>query len=159
MTTHIRLWVELDHHGAFQIGGWAWLRDDGVSISGEAGGARQSDLERTALSALIAALRGCGAAAVQMFTCSPSLAALPLRLEAAASGGEAPSANLELWAQASTLVGGRVLEVIQVRGATVAPSAFVASWAGFARDRAKGRGAFAAPIPKSNLAKSGVGSA
>jgi hypothetical protein len=35
-------------------------------------------------------------------------------------------------------------------------TAFTAAWAEFARDRAKDRGAFSAPIPKSNLAKSGA---
>ena len=64
--------------------------------------------------------------------------------------------NLELWAQATTALRHVRLVTRRAELAPGSPTAFVAAWADFARDRAKDKGAFKSPIPKSNLAKAGV---
>ena len=52
------IWLEISHHAAFRVGGWAFVRrgPDG-GLAGYAGGERRIEAERTALAALIAALK------------------------------------------------------------------------------------------------------
>ncbi|HEY8571603.1 hypothetical protein [Phenylobacterium sp.] len=151
----IRIWLEISHHVAFRVGGWAWVRADGAAVAGYAGGERRVDAERTALLALAAALKAETDAGrpVRLMTASPGLLAIPARIAAAQGGAEAPAENLELWAQAMTALKG--VEVMRAAAAPGAPSAFAAAWAELARDKAKG-GGFLSAIPKTNLAKAGV---
>jgi hypothetical protein len=154
MSAPDRLWLEISHHAAFRVGGWAFVRR-GESVTGQAGGARRLDLERTALSALVAALRGPFAGPVEIRTSSAELAAIPARIAAAEAGEDPPQDHLELWAEAAGLLR-RTGAAISRSGPTEPASAFAAAWAAFARDRAKDKGPFESAIPKPNLAKAGV---
>jgi hypothetical protein len=140
----LRIWLEVSHHTAFRIGGWAFVRAEGEGLTGQAAGERRLDAERTALLALLAAVKGLSGPAT-VATGSPQVLAIPARLAA----DPPPTDNLELWAQAKG-----VLAAVRIVRAPANP--FCASWAELARDRAKDKGAFAAPIPKTNLAKAGV---
>ncbi|CAN7263053.1 hypothetical protein LJR225_001263 [Phenylobacterium sp. LjRoot225] len=158
MTTPITLWLEISHHAAFRVGGWAHVRrePDGA-VQGYAGGERRIDAERAALLGLIAALKDTrGAAPVQVRTTSPLVAAIPARLKAAQAGEDAPSENLDLWAQLTTALSATRVEVV-AGAAQDRPTVFAAAWAEVGRDRAKDKGNFTAAIPKPNLAKAGVG--
>ncbi len=157
MSQPIRIWLEISHHGAFRIGGWAWLRADGASLVGFAGGDRNLDAERAALAGLIAALgKPADGRPRRLHTASDLVAAIPDRLKAAQAGEDRPETNLDLWAQAMTAVAAAPLEIVRARSSPGGPTAFAGHWAEFAREKAKGRGAFSAPIPKANLSKAGV---
>jgi ribonuclease HI len=157
MAAPVRIWLEVAHHGAFRVGGWAFVRANGGEVTGSAGGARQIDLERASLTAIAAALAGLArGASVELETASPPVLAIPRRVAAAEAGENPPTDNLDLWAQAATALRRVWLTTLRADPAPGAPAAFAAAWADFARDRAKDRGAFTAPIPKSNLAKAGV---
>jgi hypothetical protein len=155
MNAPVRIWLEIAHHEAFRIGGWAFVRTNGGEVSGTAGGERRIDPERTALAAM--ALRDLApGASVELYTSSSRLLAIPARISAANAGENPPSENLDLWAQIATTL--RVV-CVRVSRAELAPrsgSAFAAAWADLARDRAKDKGAFTSAIPKPNLAKAGV---
>jgi hypothetical protein len=139
----LKIWLEVSHHAAFRIGGWAFVRADGAGLTGQAGGERRVDAEQAALMALLAALEPAGLATVT--TSSPLVLAIPARLAA----DPPPAGNLDLWARAKA-----ALAAVRIVRAPANP--FCASWADLARDRAKDKGAFTAAIPKSNLAKAGV---
>ncbi len=131
MTAPIRIWLEAAHHGAFRIGGWAFVRSNVGAVSGSAGGQPRIDAAPNALAGIAAALKGLpDGAAVELHSASPLVLA---------SGVTRP---------------GLVMRPAQP--APGSPSAFTTAWAEFALGRAKARGAFSAPIPKSNLAKAGV---
>ncbi len=133
------------------------MRENAGAVTGTAGGRRAIDLEHAALAGLAAALGDLGPGArAELHTASSAVLAIPARIAAAEAGENAPSGNLDLWAQASTTL--RRVQLVTRRAdlARSGPTAFAAAWADFARDRAKDRGAFAATIPKSNLAKAGV---
>ncbi len=155
MPTPVRIWLEVAHHAAFRIGGWAYVRSiDGV-VSGSAGGERKVEAERTALAGLAAAIAGLPAgAAVELHSSSPLVLGVPGRIAEAKAGGEAPADNLDLWAKATTGLG--QVQLIMRQAQPGGTTAFTAAWAEFAQGRAKDRGAFSAPIPKVNLAKAGV---
>ena len=122
-----------------------------------AGGARQSDLERTSLLALTAALAGLTqGAVVQLHTSSPEMLALPARLADFEAATDAPSDNLDAWAQVSTGLRRVQLDMRPAGSAPDSRAVFAAAWAAFALDRTRDRGAFTAPIPKSNMLKAGV---
>lgn len=158
MSDAVRLWLEINHHAAFRLGGWAYVRADGAQVAGAAGGDRGLDAERMALVGLLAALKDLPAGvAVELRTASPAVAGVPGRL--AAEGDEAPSDNLDLWAQAMTALKARRVQITATTLAPRTPSAFAAAWAEQGRERAKGKGAFSAPIPKPNLASAGVSAA
>lgn len=157
MSQPIRIWLEISHHAAFRVGGWAWVRADGVSVSGHAGGDKRIDAERTALAGLIAALGHTpGPQPIQLHTSSDILAAIPARISAAQAGEDPPAGNLDLWARATTVLAAAPVTIVRTIRAPREPSAFAAAWAEFARDKAKDRGPFISPIPKVNLAKAGV---
>jgi hypothetical protein len=149
-----RIWLEISHHTAFRVGGWAFVRQDG-SVSGYAGGTRRLDLERTALSALVAALKTPCDGPVEIRTSSAAVAAIPERIAAAQAGEAPPSDNLDLWAQATTLLGRSGAQVVRAQGSE-RPLVFAAAWAEFGRDKAKDKGPFESAIPKPNLAKAGL---
>lgn len=151
----VRIWLETSHHTAFRVGGWALVRADGAEVTGVAGGERRIDADRTALSGLLAALKGLPAGRTgRVQTASPLVAGLPGRIAKAQAGEDAPTENLDLWAQATTALKG--VEVVRVAGGPGTPAAFCAAWAELARDKARDKGPFSSAIPKSNLAKAGV---
>lgn len=160
MAEPIRIWLEIAHHAAFRVGGWAFVRDDGGAASGKAGGERRIDAERAALGGLIAALDAAPAGRpVELRTASALIAGVPDRLAAAQRGDDPPSDNLDLWARAATVLGRGEVRISRLTASPGTPSAFAAAWAELARDRAKDKGPFTAAIPKANLAKAGIGSA
>lgn len=154
MSTQTTLWVEISHHVAFRVGGWAFVRKDSGALSGHAGGDRRVTAERTALQALLAALKDVAGPA-RVFTAAAPILAIPARIAAAQAGEDPPSEDLDLWAQAMTALSSGRIEI--VRGAAGdRTSAFAAAWAELGRDRAKDKGPFTSAIPKPNLAKSGA---
>jgi len=158
MSHPIRIWLEISHHAAFRVGGWAWVRADGAAVSGHAGGDKRIDPERTALAGLIAALsQAPGPRPVRLHTESDLVAAIPARIEAARAGENPPAGNLDLWAKATTLLSATPVEIVRTLRVPGSPAVFAAAWAEFARDRAKDKGPFTSPIPKVNLTKAGVG--
>lgn len=157
MTAPVRIWLELAHHAAFRVGGWAFVRTTAGEVSGTAGGERRIDLERTGLMAMTAALAGLpDGAPVELHTSSPLLLGIPRRLADAEAGENPPAENLDLWAQIATAIRQLDLIVRRAQPAPGAPTAFAAAWADLARDRAKDKGPFTSTIPKTNLAKAGV---
>ena len=157
MAVPMRIWLEVAHHASFRIGGWAFVRSGAGQLTGAAGGQRRIDLEPASLAALAAALAGLPPDAdVELLTASPSILTVPGRITAAKAGENAPTEHLERWAQAATALRRIRLVIRRATPTPGCPTAFTAAWADFARDRAKDRGPFAAPIPKANLAKAGV---
>ncbi|CAN7368742.1 ribonuclease H [Phenylobacterium sp. LjRoot219] len=150
------IWLEISHHAAFRVGGWAFVRrePDGALV-GYAGGERRIEAERTALAALIAALKDLGPKPVRILTASAPIAAIPARIKAAQAGEDPPTDNLDLWAQAMTALGGGNVELARAPTGD-RTTAFAAAWAELGRDRAKDKGPFTSAIPKPNLAKSGA---
>jgi hypothetical protein len=153
----VRIWLEIAHHGAFRIGGWAFVRVRDGAVSGAAGGARRLDLEQTALRAIAAALSGLSPGdPVQLQTSSPAALAIPGRIAEAEAGAAPPTENLELWVKAAAALRRPGLVISPAIAVPRTPTAFAAAWADLACDRAKTKGEFTAPIPKHNLAKAGV---
>ncbi len=91
-----------------------------------------------------------------LYTATELVAGIPARIRAAQAGETPPADHLDLWALAMTALGTGVVEIVQSAALPGCPSAFAAAWAQLARDRAKDKGPFSLPIPKSNLAKAGV---
>lgn len=157
MPATTRIWLEIAHHTAFRIGGWALVRLRDGAVSGAAGGARRLDLEQTALRAIAAALSGLAPGeTAELHTSSPAALAIPHRISDAEAGGAPPTEDLELWAKAVAALRRPGLVVSPAVAAPRTPTAFAVAWADLARDRAKDKGEFSAPIPKHNLAKAGV---
>lgn len=157
MHAPVRIWLEIAHHPAFRVGGWAFVRRKAGEVGGTAGGERRTDPERTALAAIAAALRDLApGASVELHTSSSQLLAIPARISAAEAGEDPPGENLDLWAQVATALRGPDVRISRAELAPHSGSAFAAAWAEFARDRAKDKGAFTSPIPRSNLAKAGI---
>jgi ribonuclease HI len=154
--TAIRLWIETTHHAAFRYGGWAYAREVGGAVSGMAGGERNITAGRLDLAGLVAALNGLPAgAAVAVKSSSPALLAA---LRAISSPpAEAPTEDLDLWAQLMTAAKGRAVTLQAAPRAAQTPAAFLAAWAEVGQDKAKAAGRFSAAIPKSNLAKLALG--
>jgi hypothetical protein len=123
----VRIWIAATHHTAFLNGGWAWLRQDGAELRGAAGGERRTSRETMAQAGLVAALKDLPkGATVTVHAAKPDADAL--------SG-----------------MAGIKLAIVPPDPRT--PLAFAAAWADLASDKAKMAGAFAASIPKANLAK------
>lgn len=138
------IWLDVSHHTAFRIGGWAFVRAEADgTLFGQAGGERRLEAERTALLALLAALAGVKGPAT-LATASPLVAAIPARL----ATDPAPADDLDLWEKAKAALGAGPVRIVRAPA-----NPFCASWAELARDRAKDKGNFSAPIPKANLAK------
>lgn len=157
MPAPVCIWLEISHHAAFRVGGWAFVRRGAGAVSGTAGGEPRIDPERGALQGLSAALTGLPpAAVVELHASSPLVLAIPGRIAAARSGDDPPTDNIDLWAKLSVALAAADVSFHPARPTPGGPNAFAAAWADFARDRAKGRGPFSAPIPKVNLAKAGV---
>lgn len=149
------LWLEVSHHAAFRVGGWAHVRRDADgAVTGYAAGDRRIDLERTALTALIAALKD-APRPTRVRTASAPILAIPARLAAAKAGEDPPTENLDLWAQAMTALAKGAVDIV-ASTASDRTTQFAAAWAELGRDRGKDKGAFTSAIPKPNLAKAGL---
>jgi hypothetical protein len=155
MTDMHRLFIETTHHTAFRYGGWGVAREVGGIVGAEAGGERNTTAARIDLMALIAALRGLPPGAVRLQSSSPGVLAAARILAAPPQSGsdQAPSEDLDLWAQALKAAEGRALAVEAGAKGPNTPAAFLGAWAEVGQDKAKGAGRFSAAIPKANLAK------
>jgi ribonuclease HI len=156
MQSPVRLWIETTHHPAFRYGGWGIVREDGGTVSGLAGGERNTTAARIDLSALIAALQGLPAGrTIAIASASPGVTAAARLLAAppAAGAADAPAEDLDLWAQALRLCSGRALTVQTSQRAPRSAAAFCFAWAEVGQDKAKGQGRFSSAIPKPNLAR------
>ncbi len=158
MTNPIRIWARANHHTAFRCGGWAWVRDDGKGEPvGQAGGERNTTAPRMALAALAAALTDAAKGPLALDLADPALARAVRRLTQgpAYTPEEAPTEDLDLWAQLTTALAGRAVTVAPNAGEAFkgSPAAFAEAWAELARDKAKAAGPFASAIPRANLAK------
>jgi ribonuclease HI len=155
VTTPHRLFVETTHHAAFRYGGWAFVRDAGGAVAGQAGGEGNTTAARIDLMALIAAFSGLPAGPVSIHSASPGVlkAARLLASPPAPGSDDAPAEDLDLWAQMIKAAQGRALTVKAGANAPNTPAAFLHAWAEVGQDKAKGPGRFSAAIPKSNLAK------
>ena len=154
VTSPLHIWLELGHREKYRLGGWAFLRKGPGGLVGTAGGARQLDPERASLLAFAAAVASApDGAGVELHTASPDILLLPARIAAAERGKDAPTKNLDAWAQAATALRRVRLTTHRAQPLPGGPTAFAAAWAEFALDRARDKGAFTAVIPKSNLAK------
>jgi hypothetical protein len=152
MTDTTRIWLAVSYAEPFRTGGWAHVRSAGGATTGQAGGDRRIGRERLTLAALLAALKEAPGEVV-LTTADPLLAAVPERL--AATGDEAPTEDLDLWAQVATAFRARPIRMVRQAPTPGGPVAFTNAWAEQARERAK-NGPFAFAIPKPNLAKAGV---
>lgn len=159
MTSDIRIWARSSHHTAFRCGGWAWVRDDGQGEPvGQAGGERNTTAARMALAGLAAALKDAPQGPGVTLELADRPFALAMRRLAAGpafTAEEAPTSDLDLWAQLATAFAGRAVSVTLAAGEPFkgGPGAFAQAWADLAQDKAKAAGPFAAAIPRANLAK------
>ncbi len=157
MSAIVKIWVEASYNAAFRCGGWAFVRRDGETLAGSAGGERSVTAERAALAALAAALKEVPAGApVEILSSDKTVHSAWRRLAALRAGGEAPQDDLDLWAQLQAATQGRAVRVVAIAPTAGTPGAFAKAWADQAYEKTKARGAFAAPIPKANLAKAGA---
>ena len=150
----VRLWIETVYHPAFRHGGWGFARETAGAVSGSAGGERNTTAARIDLMALIAALQGLPeGASVAVLTSSPSLLAAGRLIQTPPAPQDAPTEDLDLWAQVLKAAAGRSVSFKATLRAPQTPAAFCFAWAEVGQDKAKGQGRFSAVIPKSNLAK------
>lgn len=155
----LRLWTAADHHPAFRVGGWAWLRADGAELAGQAGGARNTTAGRNLLAGLAAALADLpGEAPVTIHAADANLARALTALPQIAAGGwldakGQPLADQDLWLAIAARLSQRPYTAVHAAADPRTPMAFAAAWADLARDKAKAQGPFASAIPRPNLAK------
>jgi ribonuclease HI len=155
MVDLIRIWLETDNQPAFRSAGWAYVLAEGRAISGAAGGERTISADRAALAGLVDALRAAPSGAnVEVRSSAAAVASIQRRLMAASD--DAPTEDLELWAQILTALKSRTVRFTAAAPAPRTPTAFAAAWAELARNKAKTAGVFRSAIPKPNLAKAGV---
>ncbi len=150
----IRIWLETTHHAAFRYGGWAYARQIDGAVSATAGGERSITSGRLELTGLIAALNGLApGAAVSVRTSSPGLLAIGRLIVSPPAPEDAPTEDMDLWAQVLAAAKGRAMTFQAAPRAAQTPAAFLLAWAEVGQDKAKAAGRFSAAIPKSNLAK------
>jgi hypothetical protein len=156
----IRIWARAAHHKAFKCGGWAYVRA-GAELAGQAGGERNTRPERMALAGLAAALKDLPAGPVTIELGDATLVRMTRKVAAgqAFAEDEAPTEDLDLWAQLSTGLKGRAATVKlgEPGGFPGNPGGFAQAWADLGMDKAKAAGPFASAIPKPNLAKLKLG--
>jgi ribonuclease HI len=157
MTSAVRIWLEISHHAAFRLGGWAFIRAAGDELTGQAGGEPRADAERAALAGIIAALRGLKAGDEVVLHASSDIVASVAEQVRARTAGDGPGAdNGDLWPKAAAALAPVSIQVVRTSQTSGKPAAFAAAWAEFGRDKVKSKGSFASPIPRVNLAKAGV---
>lgn len=152
----LRLWLETTHHAAFRYGGWAYARQASDGLTGRAGGERNLTAARLDLCAMIAVLESAPpGAAVAIRSANPALLAIGRTITNPPPAGspDAPSEDLDLWAQLLTAARGRALTLAAASRGPKTAAAFLGAWAEVGQDKAKTAGRFSAAIPKSNLAK------
>ena len=149
MPAPIRIWLETTHHSAFRYGGWAYVREADGALTGAAGGERNITPGRLELSAMIAALNGLAiGSTAALYVSSASLLAIGRMIADPPAPADAPTEDLDLWAQLLAAAKGRA---VSFRAAPA--STFLLAWAEVGQDKAKAAGRFSAAIPKPNLAK------
>ena len=156
MSGPIRIWTGASFYPVYRCSGWAYVRMAEGQVNGVAGGERNSTASRTALSGLVASLRGLAPGApIEVITASPELTVFKDLLSGLGPKTPAtpPEEDLDLWAQILAATAGRRVTLIPTTLRPGTPTAFTAAWADLARDKAKATGAFSSPIPKPNLAK------
>ncbi|MDP1874325.1 hypothetical protein [Phenylobacterium sp.] len=156
----LKIWIEINHQAPYRTGGWAWLRQDGKSISGAAGGDRDVDAEAFCVRALLAALAALPSEAAIILHLSEPLLIEGVRTMSARraagwlneSGQPAPEA--ETWEAVAKALTGRPLSLVRTQPTDArSPAGFAAAWAELGRDKAKTKGTFKNLIPRPNLAK------
>lgn len=156
MSDNIRIWVEISHSAAYRSGGWAFVRAEGRSLSGAAGGDRTASPDAVAIAGLLAAFQDLPpTAAVEVLSVTPQIAGAGRRIAELETGSGAPAEDLALWAQLSAAIKARPVKFASATNAPRTPTAFARAWAELAQDKAKTR-PFRAAIPKANLVKAGV---
>lgn len=156
MTSPLRIWIAASHDAAHRHGGWAFVRAGdqaaGNPAAGTAGGERRTTRARMALAGLAAALADLPAD-VPVAVVAPRPDALTLHgLLKPPEPPPADDADLRA-ALAQALAGRRWTLAVGDPAAAATPLAFAAAWAETASGKARMGGAFAAAIPRSNLAK------
>ena len=154
MTTPIQIWTRAVWHPAFKCGGWAFVRS-GAELAGQAGGDRNTSLQRMILAGLVASLKDLPPGAVAFDVGDRTVTQITAKIlsGAALSEAETPSEDLDLWAQLTTGLKGRGGTVRLGALTAGGPAAFAQAWADLAMDKAKASGAFTAAIPRPNLAR------
>lgn len=150
-----RIWIQTSYHAAFKCGGWAYVRAVGRDVAGHAGGDRYTTPVRMTLTALLAGLKDLakGPIAVQLDNGGVARTAALIAAGRAPQGDEAPSEDLDLWAQLNAALAGRSVSFAIAGPAKTSPTGFAAAWAELARDKANAQGGFVSAIPKPNLTK------
>lgn len=147
MSTPARIWLCATHQKAFQNGGWAYVRAVGPDLTGQAGGDRRTTPARTAMAGLLAALKDVKGEVVVHAPAAEAAALAPLFARPPEPVEDEPALSAQLVAA----LAGRARLAKLAEPST--PLAFARAWSDLAADKAKASGAFAAAIPKPNLAK------
>lgn len=150
-----RIWIQTSHHQAFKCGGWAFVRNIGGEVAGQAGGERYTTPQRMALAGLLAALKGVpkGEVAIQIDNGAVARIAALIAAGRPPQGEEAPAEDLDLWAALTAALSGAKPSFAIAQPSKASPTGFAAAWAELARDKANAQGPFVSAIPKPNLAK------
>lgn len=144
-----RIVLAYEHSQPFACAGWAYVVA-GDPASGAAGGRRRVGAWTGAAAALSAVLQAGGGL---VLTAHPRIAGLIAAVRAGAPPEGLEPADLAAFDQLLKLAAGQPLGFQPTRAAPGGAAAFCAAWAELARDRAKAKGDFTAPIPKPNLAR------
>lgn len=156
----LRLWIEINHQAPYRTGGWAWLRQDGATVTGAAGGARDVDLAAFGACALEAALADLPeGAAVALHLSDAGLIDGVRTLSARRAAGWVDASGVldpqaKTWEMVAKALTGRALSLARTQPTDPrTPAGFAAAWAELARDKAKTKGTFKNAIPRPNLTK------
>lgn len=155
----VRLWVSTLFDPVYRCGGWAYVRADGAELTGQAGGQRQTTAGGLGPLALAAALADLDPKTpITIHAAAPLRAAITALPGHVAAGWRTPDnepvADADLWKLLLPKLGARPITVLPAPEGKINPTAFADAWAELGRDKAKASGkAFAAAIPKTNLAK------
>jgi len=155
--SQVTLWIASVCQPDPGYGGYGFVRIEGETRSGQAGGDRRTTGVKMALTGLVRALESLAetpAGALVTLNIADPDTALDLRRLLAADPEFAPEDETELWAQIISLSRARAGRIgVAALPATAPTAGFVKAWADFGADAAKTRGAFKAAIPRPNLLK------
>ena len=155
--TAVSLWIASVCQPDPGYGGYGFVRLEGETRAGQAGGDRRTTGLKMALTGLIRALESLAetpAGTLVTLNVADADTALGLRRLLAADPEFAPEDETKLWAQLAAIARPRAARIGVVALPANAPAAgFVKAWADFGADAAKTRGAFKAAIPRPNLLK------
>lgn len=144
-----RLVLALDHSTPFACAGWAYVIA-GDTPTGAAGGRRRVGAWTGAAVALGAVLQAGGG---MVLTGHAKVASLIAAVRAGQPPEGLDGAEQAAFTELLKLAAGKPLGFQPVRAEPGGAAGFCAAWAELARDRAKAKGDFTAPIPKPNLVK------